>query len=203
MPARKISPPRTAAIVKRYIAQYEGIDASQIEAVYPNAESDTAIPDDTRIAIFEDGGPGTSMVSPLAIILRDSDTITGVGHDAASLMASPLLMPSPFLPGGTPPSPAVSLPRVSFPPDPQPPRVERSDTFNSINTFASRYSNESSTTALSHPTFSPPPKPKWTIEEDGFGEPIQSSSEAGKVVSQRQPPGWLSGRVQTIGHGMC
>jgi hypothetical protein len=205
VPARKIAPPRTAAIIKRYIAQLEGIDASQIEAVYPNAESDKAIPDDTRIAIFEDGGPGTSMESPLAISLRDgSDTISVNASFATGGVVSPLMMPSAFLPGGTPPSPAASLPRVSFPPDPQPHyHPERSNTLNTINTISSHYSNGSASTALSQVALAPPPKPKWTIGGDGFAEPTPSSSEAGKVVSQRQPPGWLSGRVQTIGHGMC
>jgi len=186
VPARKIAPPRTAAIVKRYIAQLEGIDPTQI-TIYTDAESDHPIPDDTRIAIFEEGGPGTSLENPLAISLRDGDHLA---------TPSPVLMPTPSLYGGTPPSPAGSLPYVSHTtmPLPHPPASERSMS------FSSRHSAES--LAVPGQAAAPPANPRWTIGEDGFAEPIESPREAGKVVSQRQPPGWMSGRIQFIGHGI-
>jgi hypothetical protein len=199
VPARRIAPPRTAAIIKRYIAQLEGIDFSQIKAIYPNAESDVAIPDDTGISVLEEGAPGTSQELPLAISLRDSDTLDGsVNIDKLSKI-SPVLLPTPILPPVTPPSPAAPLPHVTFPPDVQLRALQRSGSLSS---------SYSSNTILSQPGAPlspppPPPPPRWTIGEDGFAEPIESATEAGKVASNRQPPGWLSGRLQSIGQSMC
>lgn len=199
VPAKKIAPPRTAAIIKRYIAQLEGIDLSHVEAIYPNAESDVAIPDDTRISILEEGAPGASQELPLAISLRDSDTPDGSASIDKLSGVSPVLLPTPILPAVTPPSATAPLPHVTFPPDAQLHALQRSGSLSS---------SYSSNTVLSQPGASlspppPPPKPRWTIGEDGFAEPIESATEAGKVASNRQPPGWLSGRLQSIGQGMC
>ena len=182
--ARTTSPTRTAANVKRYIAQLEGIDPSRVEAIYPDLESDRPIPDDTRIATLE-GGPGTSMGSPLAISVRDPDP------------ELPLVLPPPFLELDTPPSPPTPLPEVLSPPDIQ---IHPSGQPTSL---SSRDSLRSLTTNQDSFPQSPPADHRWIIGEDGVGEPIESPTEALKVVSEDQPPGWLSSRLQCIGHGMC
>lgn len=190
VPARTFAPPRTAGIIKRYIAQLEGIDYSQFEAIYPS-ESDVPIPDDTRIAILGDGGPGTSKESPLAISLRDADTPNSGPSLATPLTWSPVLLPAPLLPSITPPSPAISLPAPNA----------QLNTHQRSMSVSSQYSYDSTTPSLVGAA--QPLKPKWTIGENGFAEPIESLTEAGKVVSRHQPPGWLSGQLQAVGHGTC
>ncbi|KAF8304825.1 hypothetical protein DL93DRAFT_2090071 [Clavulina sp. PMI_390] len=44
--------------------------------------------------------------------------------------------------------------------------------------------------------------PRWTLDGEGFAEPTMSPTEADKVVSSRQPPGWQTGRIQMIGKGL-
>lgn len=53
-----------------------------------------------------------------------------------------------------------------------------------------------------YPTKSLATKAEWTMSDGEFAEPIESSTDAGKVVSQRQPPGWLSGRVWITSRGV-
>lgn len=42
----------------------------------------------------------------------------------------------------------------------------------------------------------------WTIDEYGFAEPTLSLREVDRVVSDAQPPGWLTGQIQMIGQGL-
>jgi hypothetical protein len=202
VPARTIAPPRTAAVVKRYIAQQEGIDPSEVEAIYASAESDQPIPDDARIPIFQEAGPGSSMGSPLAISLRDfgSDARSCRTATATPQVMSPVLMPTPSQYISTPPSPSVSLPHVTYPPDVQLHLLERAMSMSLSSLHPPEPAGNLSQTAPMQPN---QPNYGWTIGEDGFAEPIESPTEASKVVSHRQPPGWLSGRVQFIGYGGC
>ncbi|KAF8304815.1 hypothetical protein DL93DRAFT_2102343 [Clavulina sp. PMI_390] len=41
----------------------------------------------------------------------------------------------------------------------------------------------------------------WRIDDTGFGEPTIDPNEAGKAISQQQPPGWMSGEIRLLLQG--
>lgn len=142
------------------------------------------------------------MWSPLAISLRETGSDGRSSYTALPTpqMLSPVLMPAPLQHFSTPPSPSVSLPHVSYPPDAQLHRLERAMTMSLSSLHPVEPFKDMS---QAEDTQSHQPMHPWMMGEDGFAEPIESLTEACRVVSQYQPPGWLSGRVQIIGYGMC
>lgn len=216
VPARNIAPPRTARLIRQYIAHFEGLDPSHIAALYIDADSDgDAIPDDAKVGVMVDGGPGTTADLPLAIILNDTyprlpedtshtpprtpvspqTTTIGIPIRQRSGSTSMMIEVSPRLvPGGlpltptTPPQHITHLP-LSTPSAPASPNgvLRRSSTASSLPILGAGI------------TVTPAPRAKWIVDEHGFGEPVMSDTEADKVRSSKQPPGWLMGRIQTIG----
>lgn len=203
MPARTFPPSRTARVIKQYIARSEGLDPSQIADIYMDAESDgDAIPDGAKIGIMTDGGPGTTRELPLAIILVD-DAQLPEESPAPRTPISPPLPPvqstgnyfeeisprllSTALPPVTPITPPYSL--IALPPS-------NTSVLSGSSGSSSMYRRDSITSSIHHHRES---SSRWVIDDDGFGEPIMSPTEADKVKSSRQPPGWLAGRIQTIG----
>lgn len=70
---RKIAPPKTIAVIKRYIAQLEGLDASLFDEVYLDSDggSDEPLPDGFKIPLSgSDDMPGLNSDIPLAIIMK-------------------------------------------------------------------------------------------------------------------------------------
>jgi len=211
--ARTIPPARTAATVKRYIARLEGFDPSQVDAIYPDAQSNRPIPDDAPIAALE-GCPGTTVWSPLAISVREPRNESPTSSPSPMMLPamSLVLSPSSFLEmDSPPPSPRISpLPEIPSSTEAQ------IRPLNQLTSPISPTSPKSSISPLSPSTYDSPKSPgqatfvypptsdpRWTIGKDGFAEPTESLTEAFKVVSYDQPPGWLRGIVQCIGFGVC
>lgn len=257
VPRNKVKPPHTAGIVKRYIAQLEGFDPSQVGGIFFNPEdSGDAIPDDQRLPT-EDGARGTAMDLPLAVAVterevaspiqpaaRDVNRNTGPptaqtnrgrgpptpvtplqgpssgGGESVTFRTSPFALPVPQLPLElrSPPSPAVSLAPSG--------RSTGEHTSGSENASGPDYASGPWATATpgaglstqqqrpgtttgrrdtADSTFANPGanrRLRWTIDETGFAEPLMSPTEADKVVSSKQPPGWLSGRINFLGMGL-
>lgn len=205
VPARIFPPTRTAKVIKQYIARSEELDPSQIADIYVDAESDgDALPDTAKIGIMADGGPGTTQELPLAIILVDDALLPEESPTPRTPISPPLppIMSPPFeeisprllnvqLPPFTPITPPYS--QIALPPS-------NTSVFSGSSGEGSTYRRDSVTSSINHHRES---SSRWVIDDDGFGEPIMSPTEADKVKSARQPPGWLAGRIQTIGKSMC
>lgn len=108
---------------------------------------------------------------------------------------SPLSIPLPALPPTPegPPSPAISLGSsptqpigLSAPPWQQQHSSPSTGSTSSISNYSHHYTQI----------------PRWTVDEYGFAEPSMSLTEVGRVVSDAQPPGWLTGQIQMIGKGL-
>lgn len=190
IPARTLNRAPTSEIIEGYIKQREGTDPFQLN----NISSDA--PDGARIVV---GGPRT-MRPPLSISVCDHRIDAS---DDRPKLATPPPVPTrdprrvSFLHGNTPPSPAISLPRI-----PQP--NTRNRLSQETLSISGLYLSESGmgTKPVGYKQ-SLDLDLRWTVGSDGFAEPNESPTEAFKVVSQAQPPGWMSGRIRSIGYGMC
>jgi len=108
--ARDIAPPRTALIIKRYLASLEDIDEFLLADLYLNYGQDDEEPvqDDARVPITLEHGPGAAREAPLAIVLRElQPTINTLVSDS---LPSPSTSSAPP-PSSTssPPSPAITV----------------------------------------------------------------------------------------------
>jgi len=164
----------------------------QLNDISSDAEFGRLAPDDARDVV---GGPSTMRPS-LSISVRDHRIDASNNRPTlATLPPIPTRDPDgvSFLRGGTSRSPAISLPQ----PDAQDHLSQKTLSISSL------YFSESGmgTKPVGYRQ-SPDLDPRWTIGSDGFAEPNESPTEAFKVVSQEQPPGWMSGRIRSIGYGI-
>lgn len=125
--ARNIAPPRTSAIVKRYIADLEALDESSITELY-TIDGGDPVDDDTRLNILDEDGPGSCPEAPIQLILRQQPTpltlnIPPVSPSSASpyspatsLVTSTMGL-SPLTHQHLIPSPTTPTPTNSFPPE--------------------------------------------------------------------------------------
>ncbi|KAF8313691.1 hypothetical protein DL93DRAFT_2081024, partial [Clavulina sp. PMI_390] len=65
----------------------------------------------------------------------------------------------------------------------------RAETVSSTNTDSSQGHSSNSSKTRSLP---------WIIDDTGFAEPRSHPTEAGKVMSRQQPPGWSSGEIRML-----
>jgi hypothetical protein len=189
IPARTLNRATGAEIIGGHIEQREGTDPLPLNNISSGAGFGHDARDDARIAV---AGPRT-MRPPLSMGGRDH----GIDpSDNRPRLATPPPTRGPahvsFLRGSTPPSPTISLPHT-----PQPDAKDHLS-------ISSLYLSESGmgTKPIGYKQ-SPDLDPRWTVGGDGFAEPNESPTEAFKVVSQEQPPGWMSARIRSIGYGMC
>lgn len=237
----QISPPRTAGIIKRYIAQLEGFSHSQVTGIYLDPDnSDDPVPDNKRIGT-EEGAPGTSQDVPLAITVEESEgvldvpesegrsthrqstgsmsgyptPVTPAQNGISQFQLSPIRLPSPHLGPEALPSPPASVAPSTTSADSGPPPTThgRRDTASyglHLNTNVDTPPSSNSGHGPSPVTgrrdtinsSASPQIPRWVINDDGFAEPTLSPLEADRVISKRQPPGWLAGRINMIGKGL-
>lgn len=196
IPARTLNRPPTSEIIEGYIKQREGTDPLQLNNISSDAGFGRDARDGARIVV---GGPLT-VRSPLPISVRDHRIDAS---DDRPKLATPPPVPTrdprrvSFLHGSTPPSPAISLPRI-----PQP--NTRNRLSQETLSISGLYLSESGmgTKPVGYKQ-SLDLDLRWTVGSDGFAEPNESPTQAFKVVSQEQPPGWMSGRIRSIGYGMC
>lgn len=127
--------------------------------------------------------------------------------------------PTPYTPPRSVTSPDVPSPMVNRPPHrpdtieiPASPVISIAPTDNSMDPGSARGSSPANapTSDRSREDFISPgssPRvpqkiPRWTMDEMGFAEPTPSPKYAGQVISERQPPGWLAGRIRMASNEM-
>lgn len=166
--ARNIAPPRTALIIKRYLAKLEGIDEFLVADLYLNDSRGDSEPvqDDTRVPITLEHGPGATREAPLAIILREQPQTIVNTLIVDSL--TPTSARTSQLPSATSPSPSSPVTTISSCETPRP--------------------------SLSGPGTSSSSSPLLvTGQTDSL--PLMSATEPGKVASSRKPPGWAAAHL--------
>jgi len=167
--ARGIAPPRTALIVKRYIANLEGIDESLLVDLYLNDGQGNGEPvqDDARVPIIlQNGhgyGPGSTPEAPLAITVREPRPHV----NTLALASSPLTSPSTSSAPPPSSSPVITLSDTGAPPSSSP--VPRAS-----------FSSAGASSSLS-PLEQTDPQPPLT--------------EPGKVASDVKPRGWVTAHL--------
>lgn len=72
--ARRLSPPRSAIILKQHVADLESISSARIVALHLSLDDEQAARNDTVIRRVT-GSPGTSVEAPLAIIVMKESLI--------------------------------------------------------------------------------------------------------------------------------
>jgi len=108
--ARDIAPPRTALIIKRYLASLEDIDEFLLADLYLNYGQDDEEPvkDDARVPITLEHGPGATREAPLAIVLRELQPIINIIVSDSLPSPSTSSAPPPSS-TSSPPSPAITF----------------------------------------------------------------------------------------------
>lgn len=125
--ARNIAPPRTAAIVKRYIADLEALDESSLSELYTTSGGDP-VDDDARLNILDEDGPGSCPEAPIQLILRQQPTPLSLNTSSLSPSSASPYSPatsivtssmglSPLTYQQIIPSPTTPTPTNSFPPE--------------------------------------------------------------------------------------
>jgi hypothetical protein len=165
--ARNIAPPRTALIIKRYLAKLEDINESLLADLYLNDGQGDGEPvqDNVRVPITLEHGPGFTREAPLAIILREQPqtTINGDSLTSPSARSAPL-------PTTTSPSASSLVAAVS-----------------------SREVPRRSLSSLGASSSSSP----FPVAAQTDSLPPMSPTEPGKVASSRKPPGWVTAHLSS------
>lgn len=72
--SRRVAPPHTAASIKRFLSKQENIPDYRCTNLYSTISSPSAYEDQSYVSVMTDGGPGSSLRQPMALVISEPRT---------------------------------------------------------------------------------------------------------------------------------